>query len=69
MIDKGYVAGTVELNGKLIDDYKWISGDKDLAYTSILEIWNQIDRAGALEKGADKQALAKNMLVWLGDQK
>lgn len=69
MIDKGYVAGTVELNGKLIDDYKWISGDQDLAYTSILEIWNQIDRAGALEKGVDKQALAKNMLVWLGDQK
>jgi len=68
-VEKGYIAGTPELNGKLIDDYKWITGDKELAYNSILEIWNQIDRAGALEKGKDKKALADSMFVWLGDVK
>lgn len=65
-IDKGYIAGTPELNAKLISDYRWITGDKELAYNSILEIWNQIDRAGALEKGKDKKALADSMFVWLG---
>jgi hypothetical protein len=59
----------VDLNAKLIGDYKWITGDKDLAYNSIMEIWNQIDRAGALEKGTDKKTLADSMFVWLGDQK
>lgn len=66
-IDKGYIAGTPELNGKLIADYQWITGDRDLTYNSILEIWNQIDRAGALESGTDKEALSNSIFVWLGD--
>ncbi len=49
MIDKGYVAGTVELNATLIKEYTWVPGDEQLLNDSVTEIWHQIARAGALE--------------------
>lgn len=47
-IEKGYIAGTVELNTRLIDDYTWVAGDEELLYQSVEEIWYQIYRAGAM---------------------
>lgn len=48
-IEKGYIAGTPELNAQLINDYTWIAGDEELLHSSVKEIWYQIYRAGAME--------------------
>lgn len=71
-VEKGYIGGTVELNAKLIDDYTWTSNNKKLLDDSVAEIWNQIDRAGALQDApADKAAyiakISKDMVRYMGN--
>lgn len=59
ILAKGYIAGDAALNAKLIRDYTWIAGDKELLDASFNEIWHQIYRAGALDNIADEEALAE----------
>ncbi len=71
-IEKGYIAGTPELNTQLISDYTWIAGDEELLYSSVREIWYQIYRAGAMpDAPADIDAyideLADKMVSYHGE--
>lgn len=57
IMEKEYITGDAALNAKLIGDYTWVAGDKELLYSSAKEIWNQIYRAGALDEEVSKDEL------------
>jgi len=71
MIDRGYVAGDVELNAQLLRDYTWLAGNYEMLRSSFFEIWRQIYRAGALGSTPDDleayiQAMYETMVVFKG---
>lgn len=63
IMEKEYIAGDAAVNAKLIKDYTWIAGDKDLLYNSAREIWHQVYRAGALDEEVSKDKLDD----WIND--
>lgn len=75
IMEKEYIAGDAAVNAKLIKDYTWIAGNKDLLYSSAKEIWHQVYRAGALDEEVSKSELdswvdemVKKMVVYKGDE-
>lgn len=61
IMEKEYIAGDAAVNAKLIKDYTWIAGDKELLYRSAKEIWRQVYRAGAL----DEEVTEKDLDQWI----
>lgn len=57
IMEKEYIAGDADINKKLITDYTWVAGDKELIDSSAREIWHQVYRAGALDEEVSEDEL------------
>jgi NitT/TauT family transport system substrate-binding protein len=71
-MEKGYIGGTEEMNAKLIADYTWVAGDRQLLEDSVREIWRQIYRAGAMPDAPDDveayiEELSQKIVSYHGD--